>query len=85
MSGNPLHIPGRIAYHTSCVYKENMYLFGGNLPSKNTNDDEPNEEIYADKLYYLNLRTMSWSMIRTRGDQVLLRDVHTAVVDIEST
>ena len=39
-TGNATHIPGRIAYHTSCVYKDNMYLFGGNLPkSSNAMDD----------------------------------------------
>jgi len=28
--GNASHKPGDIAYHTSVVYKDNMYLFGGN-------------------------------------------------------
>ena len=31
--GNAAHIPGKIAYHSSCVYKDNMYLFGGNTPN----------------------------------------------------
>lgn len=61
-----------------------MYLFGGNIPRQSRDDDDNQEDIYADKLHYLNLRTMSWSMIRTRGDQVLLRDEHTGVVDPES-
>lgn len=76
------HIPGRIAYHSSCVYKDNMYVFGGNIPTKETHDDD--EGVYADKLFYLNLRTMTWSMMRTRGDQVMLRDEHTGVVDQET-
>lgn len=50
------------------------------------NDEgEEVEDIYGDKLFFLNLRTMSWSMIRTRGDTVMLRDEHSAVVDVEST
>jgi len=43
------------------------------------------DDLYCDKLYYLNLRTMAWSMMRTRGDKVLLRDEHTGVVDQETT
>ena len=59
-----------------------MYLFGGNVPRSSGGVHDNNDDgLYADKIYYLNLRTMSWSMIRTRGDQVLLRDEHTAVVD----
>ena len=29
-SGPRSETPANIAYHSSCVYKENMYLFGGN-------------------------------------------------------
>ena len=36
-------------------------------------------------MFYLNLKTMSWSILRTRGDEVDLRDEHTAVYDDEST
>ena len=79
-----MHIPGSIAYHSSCVYKDNMYLFGGNVPVTGR-DDANSEDIFTDKLHYLNLRTMSWSLIRTRGDQVLVRDEHTGVVDVETT
>ena len=39
-SGNNAHIPGNIAYHSSCVYKENMYLFGGNLPSSSRANED---------------------------------------------
>ena len=62
-----------------------MYLFGGNVPQGRGLNDMNSEEMYCDKLYYLNLRTMAWSLIRTRGDQVLLRDEHTGVVDLETT
>lgn len=82
-----MNIPGktgRIAYHTSCVFKDNMYIFGGNLPVSNNNMDTNTDDLYADKLYYLNLRTMTWSTIRTRGDQVLLRDEHSGIMDKDS-
>ena len=81
-TGNAQHIPGKIAYHSSCVYKDNMYLFGGNVQKSSL--DGAASDLYADKIAYLNLRTMSWSMINTRGDHVLLRDEHTGVVDHES-
>jgi hypothetical protein len=29
-TGNQAAIPDRVAYHTSVVYKDNMYVFGGN-------------------------------------------------------
>ena len=67
-SGNANHIPGKIAYHSSVVYKDNMYLFGGNTPGTNRGEEENQDDLYADKMFYLNMRTMSWSMIRTRGD-----------------
>ena len=84
-AGNAMNVPGRIAYHSSCVYKDNMYLFGGNIPRANNSMAANTDDLYADKLYYLNLRTMTWSTIRTRGDQVLLRDEHTGVIDHESS
>lgn len=76
-------MPGRIAYHTACVYKDNVYIFGGNTPKPNNAGDNQ-EEMFSDKMQYLNLRTMSWSVLRTRGDQVLLRDEHTGVIDPDS-
>jgi hypothetical protein len=29
-TGNPAVIPDRVAYHTSVVYRDSMYVFGGN-------------------------------------------------------
>ena len=46
---------------------------------------ENNNEQICDKMFYLSLKTMSWSLLRTRGDEVFLRDEHTAVYDEEST
>ena len=62
-----------------------MYLFGGNTPNSGREGEANNDDIYAEKIHYLNLRTMNWSVIRTRGDQVMLRDEHTGVVDLETT
>lgn len=73
-------MPGPIAYHSSIVYKDNMYLFGGN---NNSIADEDGE--YCKNIHYLNLRTMGWSISKTRGDQVKIRDEHTAVFDPDST
>ena len=67
-TGNAAHIPGKIAYHSSCVYKDNMYIFGGNIPRSGRAEDTNADDIYCDKINYLNLRTMTWSLIRTRGD-----------------
>jgi hypothetical protein len=33
------------------------------------------------QLHYLNLKTMGWSQIKTRGDSVTHRDEHTAVIE----
>ena len=45
-----------------------MYLFGGNVPRTQNRLESTNDDVYADKLYYLNMRTMTWQTIRTRGD-----------------
>ena len=37
-TGNAAHMPGRVAYHSSCVFKDNMYVFGGNTATKETLD-----------------------------------------------
>ena len=29
-TGNDQHRPGNVAYHSSIIHKENMYIFGGN-------------------------------------------------------
>ena len=42
------------------------------------------QDLVCEKMYYLNLKTMSWSLLRTRGEVVHLRDEHTALYDEES-
>lgn len=58
-TGSVVAIPDKIAYHTSVVFKDNMYLFGGNnyKPAK----FETDEPTYVGQLHYLNLKTMGWS------------------------
>lgn len=76
--------PGPVAYHTSVVYKEQMFLFGGNNYSKTVFVSDPHsdtaEKIYQ-PLYSLNLKTFTWNALKTRGDIVKPRDEHSAAVD----
>lgn len=73
-----------MAYHSSCVYKEQMFLFGGNNYAKTVQVSDPHaenaEKTYA-PLYCLNMKTFAWTQLKTRGDIVLPRDEHSAVVD----
>jgi hypothetical protein len=78
-TGSVAAIPDKIAYHTSVVYKDNMYLFGGNNYSKSKFDSD--EPAYVTNLTFLNLKTMGWSQIKTRGDPVTHRDEHSAVIE----
>ena len=66
-TGNPSAIPDRIAYHTSIVYKDNMYVFGGNnfKMQQFVDEDQPQ---YVANLSYLNLRTFNWNQKQTKGD-----------------
>lgn len=70
-----------MAYHTSVVYKDNMYLFGGNNYKQQKYGEDT---LITTHLHYLNLKTMGWSQIKTRGDNVPQRDEHTAVIDKET-
>jgi N-acetylneuraminic acid mutarotase len=81
-----MHKPGNVAYHSSIIHKDNMYIFGGNNTRSQAQMEkgEACSDEYCDKMFYLNLKTMSWSLLRTRGDDVYLRDEHTAVYDEES-
>ena len=67
-NGNPHVMPDRIAYHTSVVYKDNMFLFGGNnYKNQRVYDDEP---AILTQMSFLNLKTMTWSSIKPRGEPV---------------
>lgn len=47
--------PDRITRHASCIYKENLYIFGGFAGPHIENRD----------LYVLNLETLEWRVIKT--------------------
>ena len=59
--------PGAISHHSSVVYQGKMYLFGGNMRNNDGNE----------KLYCLNIGTLTWSIIKTTGG-IYSRDEHTA-------
>lgn len=80
-----VHTPCALAHHTNVVYKDNLYLFGGNNPRSLNAQEEGTTELHCEKLFYLSLRTFTWSIVRTRGDHVILRDEHSSVYDPETT
>jgi hypothetical protein len=61
--------PGNLAFHSSVVFGDKMYLFGGS-----------NQEYENTKFYVLDLATFKWELIKSRGDLPLTRDEHTAVI-----
>lgn len=59
-----------------------MFLFGGNNYGKTVSQSESDNSAKSySPLYCLNMKTFAWSSLKTRGDTVLPRDEHTAVVD----
>jgi hypothetical protein len=56
-----------------------MFLFGGNTYNKTV--QVFGDEMVHSPLYCLNMKTFSWSQLKTRGDVVKPRDEHTAVLD----
>ena len=87
--GTKPNCPGPVAYHTTCVCKDQMFLFGGNNYVKTITVTDPTnleEEKIYNPLFSLNLRTWTWSVQKTRsapGVVIKPRDEHTAVVDEE--
>lgn len=63
------HGPGKLAYHSSVVIGDSMYLYGG---SSQTSENE--------KLYILYMNTFEWNIVKTHGDTPGLLDEHSAVV-----
>ena len=57
--GKKENCPGPVAYHTSVVYKEQMFLFGGNNYAK-TVQTYSNDEKNFTPLYSLNMKNFSW-------------------------
>lgn len=61
--------PGPLAHHTSVVYGDKMYLFGGsNLITENR------------KFFSLDMNSFRWELVKSRGDLPITRDEHTAVI-----
>lgn len=58
-----------MAHHTSVVYGDKMYLYGG---SGTTSEN--------DLFYALDLKNYKWDVIRARGDLPKPRDEHTCVL-----
>jgi N-acetylneuraminic acid mutarotase len=57
-----------LAHHTTVVYGDKMYLFGG------SNLDAENRKFIA-----LDLNHFKWELVKSRGDLPMTRDEHTAV------
>lgn len=81
MQGAKSAQPGPVAYHSACVFKEQMFMFGGNNYIKTAVRSPDNSEMHYAPLYSLNLKTFAWMQPKTKGDLVLPRDEHTAVID----
>lgn len=61
--------PGCLAHHTSVVFGDKMFLFGGsNLETENR------------KFFSLDLNNFRWELVKSRGELPITRDEHTAVV-----
>lgn len=62
--------PGSLAFHSSIVYQDKMFLFGGsNLEAENN------------KFFSLDLNNYRWECIKSRGDLPVKRDEHSAVIN----
>lgn len=62
--------PGCLAHHSSVVFGDKMFLFGGsNLETENR------------KFFSLDLGQFKWEVVKSRGDLPLTRDEHSAVVN----
>lgn len=55
--------------HSACIVNDHMYIFSGYLEYM---------ESYTQEVHTLNLRTMTWSYVRTNGPSPIYRDFHTA-------
>jgi len=62
--------PGKLSHHTSCVYGKRMFLYGGNRPSGEIND----------QLYFYDTVSQKWEIMKTRGHHPGPLDEHSAVM-----
>lgn len=66
--------PGAIAHHSTVVFRDSMYLFGGS-----------NGIVDNNRFFRLDLKSFMWEVIETFGPKSLIqtRDSHSAVVSEE--
>lgn len=62
-------IPGARDGHSACVIGHNMYIFGGY---------EEEEDRFSQDVHVLNLQSLTWSYIVTKGTPPRWRDFHSA-------
>jgi hypothetical protein len=60
--------PGPLAHHSSVIYDDKMFLFGG------SNCEKENLKFFS-----LCMKTFKWSIIKSRGELPITRDSHTAL------
>ncbi|KAH9375292.1 hypothetical protein HPB48_016753 [Haemaphysalis longicornis] len=63
------HIPGARDGHSACVMGPRMYIFGG---------FEEQADRFSQDVHYLDLDTMQWQYVPTRGPPPQWRDFHSA-------
>ncbi|XP_026751898.1 kelch domain-containing protein 3 [Galleria mellonella] len=67
-------VSGMVPYakdgHSACIIKNKMYIFGG---------FEYSSDQYSQEVHCLDLDTLKWTFIDTRGSPPSYRDFHTAV------
>uniref|UniRef100_A0A1Q3G2U4 Putative host cell transcription factor hcfc1 n=1 Tax=Culex tarsalis TaxID=7177 RepID=A0A1Q3G2U4_CULTA len=64
-------VPGARDGHSACIYGNRMYIFGG---------FEETIDKFSCDVHYLNLQTMAWTYVDTRGDPPTFRDFHSATI-----
>lgn len=62
-------IPGARDGHSACVINSCMYIFGGY---------EEETDQFSQDVHMLNLKTLEWSYIKTKGEPPSYRDFHSA-------
>lgn len=61
---------------------DKMYLFGGRGAVQHSGMYIPDEEIYRDELWYLDLKTLVWHNVMTEGTKPIGRRSHSACMFI---
>ena len=67
-------LPGPLAHHTTALWEDKMYLFGGLKPNGQTNKD----------LYCFDVRSSTWTIERPKGDVPSECDEHSSCLTTNS-